>query len=330
MKEFTFYTQDDYVPLHWFLIECLWWIAVQRIPYPKSYSDRTLGHFGNDEQRPRGPALSETKLLALEPEYSELLKIAPSPMRVSDDYCDLPFLRGQLNELQSLDQQYPSWHVSSYHEDKIHTLEDKIANQVRWLNEHRAALDGPVMKLLAALKAGRVKAYGRMIMGGSIKEAELNQRRKSIVIDQIVPTLIPSEAWSLSNAAWDDCALQTEYFLYAAIEIHRDSLLTEFPPICDQIIDGGECDGLVITSADHKFDFADETQASPRSGRPTKNWDAFYIELTRRFIDGDLPSKQSAAAYELRIWFRDELGEDVGLSTIGEKLSSFFREIVNR
>lgn len=330
MKKFTFYTEDDNVPRYWFLIECIWWVAVQRIPFPESYRARSIDHFGNDENPPRGPILSETTILALEPEYTELLNISPCPMKVADDNSDLPVLREALKELQNLNQEYPSWNLSSFHQERIQALEDQIADQVRWLKEHRAALDEPVTKLLDALKAGRIKAYGRKIVGASIEAAERNQRLNSLVLDRIESKLIPASEWNLANADWDNCALQTEHHLYAAIEIHNNSLLTEFPPECEKISDGGHCDGLVITSADHKFEFADETQNSSRSGRPSKNWDAFYLELMRRFIDGNLPSKQSAAVYELRIWFQDELGEEVGLSTIAEKLSPFYNEFVSR
>lgn len=329
-RTFTFYSKDDYIPYLWYLVEAVWWISLQRVPDDHYGGQRLFEGFPNDGDQPLGIELSQTRVLALEKQFTDRAKISPNPMIVSDEYHSSETLLQNLEEYKAFLEQPHSQSVKSTYANVIGDIEDQLYERDRWLREHRKNLDVELTKLFVPLYEGRLRATGFKIRGSSVDEAKAHIRQHSLLFSTMKRVPISPDEWSLEGMSWDDCILQTDHHLYAGVAITRDELLSVFPPKCKPLKSGGMCDEYIVTSANHRIEFVEEEDSSSRTGRPTKDWDAFYLELSKRLIENSLPAKQSAAAYEFRIWFKDTLGEKVGLSTISEKLKPFYQEFIRR
>lgn len=330
-QQFTFYNEDDDIPFQWYLVEAVWWVALQRVPWGTRAGELIAeGWFEEDDELPPSdPELSQTGLLALEKEYTDNASLSPSPMTVRADYDSTRSLRASIRRIAKLDARLKVTGIPSHYSESIAAIEDQIFERDIWQQDHRKRFSLEAAKLFSALKEGSLTATGFKIFGRNYREVRKTIVSNSLNFKTMKRVTIRPDEWSLEGMLWDDCTLQTELNLYCCIAIHRDKLLTKFPPKLVSASNGGFCDDLFIVSEDKNVEIINDDAKGGKPGRPTKNWDAFYIELTDRLIKGDLPKKQSAAAYEMRMWFKDELGEKVGLSTISEKLKPFYHRFMH-
>lgn len=325
-KKFTFYNEDPEIPSQWYLVEAVWWLALQRVPWGTRAGELVAeGWFEEDDELPPSdPELSQTSLLALEKEYTDKANLSPSPMVVRADYDSTRSLRANIRRIAKLQARIKDKGIPSHYAETIEIIEDQIFEREIWRQDHLRQFSLDAANLFASLKGGSVTASGFKVFGKTFDEARKTIKSRSLNFRTMERISISPEEWSLDGMSWDDCTLQTELHLYCCVAIYRDELLSHFPPKLINSPNGGFCDDLFIVSEDKVFEFVEDDAKNTKPGRPTKNWDAFYLELTDRLMNGRLPKKQSAAAYEMRMWFKDELGEKVGLSTISEKLKPFY------
>ena len=325
-RNFDFYITTDFVPKYWYLLEAVWWIAFQCIPYYPNNARHLLESDFYEKSVSNDIALSNSHLMALEKEYTDKAGISPNPMTVSGNPIHKNAIDEQIADYQDFLQSLKGKVEADYYKKVIYDLEEQKANRDLWLKEHKKKLSIHVASLFSLIWEGKIRTTGFKVFGRTTEEAKRRIRDNSLVIGQLPREVISPEEWSLEAMKWDDCILQCEHHLFAGVAIHHNDILNAFPPKCERI-DGGLCDGLVISSERKKIKFIEEPEANnSKTGRPAKNWDAFYLELAKRIKSESLPEKQSAAAYEFRAWFHDALGESVGLSTISEKLKPFYRE----
>lgn len=322
-QAFKFYTEDDYVPQRWHLIEAVWWIAVSRIPYhgeresflesPSNYKDREF----------RSPFLTRSNIMALEREYTDEIGVSPSPF-IDNPFDHLDQIDEKILDLRHLiSETAPRWNRDL--KTELTALEDFVIECSEWTTQHNMKLDESVIKLFNSLKEGHLIAFGYKIPAENTHAVSGSMKSRSLRFREMQRQKIAPEEWSLKGFGWDNSTLECNHFVYAGIIVIRDHLLSKFSPVCQKIDNGGHCDGLIISSEKENFVFADDARDKAKSGRPAKDWDAFHLEIAKRLDASALPSKQTAAAYEMRDWFKTELDAEVGLSTLAEKLAPYWR-----
>jgi hypothetical protein len=63
-----------------------------------------------------------------------------------------------------------------------------------------------------------------------------------------------------------------------------------------------------------------------RRGRPSHDWEAFYIEIIRRANTPDgLPDKQADLEQSMLVWCQSKWGKEPGISTVREKISPIYK-----
>ena len=67
---------------------------------------------------------------------------------------------------------------------------------------------------------------------------------------------------------------------------------------------------------------------STKRGRPSLDWNSFYLELTDRIKSDDLPDKQESFIAEMQDWCIKNWGQQVGRSTLLQKISPFYKKYV--
>jgi hypothetical protein len=66
----------------------------------------------------------------------------------------------------------------------------------------------------------------------------------------------------------------------------------------------------------------------PAVGRPPLKWDDFHVEIAKRVQRGELPSKQEAYISEMQAWCVSRWGQEVGRSTLLQKIKPYYDSFV--
>ena len=67
-----------------------------------------------------------------------------------------------------------------------------------------------------------------------------------------------------------------------------------------------------------------------KRGRPSLDWNSFYLELTDRIKSDDLPDKQESFIAEMQDWCIKNWNQQVGRSTLLQKISPFYKKYVTK
>jgi len=215
---FKFYTEDDWVARRWYILEVIWWIATNRIPYNRpegAFIEDTYLDINTEYQNIR---LTHSELMAIESDYTDDLPMSPSPF-LHDKFIHTDALKSKLGDLKSLTESVPSVELDGFHHSEIREIEDEIFRRKQWVSEQKSKLDTHVLSIFTALKEGRLKALGFKLPATSVDLGNAYVKRKSLRFAYMNLVEILPEEWTLQGMLWDDCILQTENHIFAGIQL---------------------------------------------------------------------------------------------------------------
>lgn len=327
---YEFWTRDEHVTSEWFLFEALLWISDQRIPHAGESADWFVSEWQYSHFEPIPPDLSRSSLMHLEQVITDEAGIGPCPMSFHHYSSHVDEIEKRIIELEGF-LKVSKGAVKETYERQIRELEDLLHDRTEWMVDLEAYLDEAKTKLFMLLRKGELTAYGTKLPTRSMDSAKRHVKDHRLDYQTVKAEPIPPKAWNLSNVLWTDCALQTLANTYVCVFLKRDDLITSFRPIFKGLVKGGHVDGYMITNENPEIEETTESFKEPsisKTGRPSYNWDAFYIEVTRQIVSETLPVKQMAAVSDFQAWFLKTQNQSVGQSTIAEKLRPYYREFV--
>jgi hypothetical protein len=77
-------------------------------------------------------------------------------------------------------------------------------------------------------------------------------------------------------------------------------------------------------------DQPEKIKKTGQRGRPSLDWDTFFLELAGRIKNNDLPEKQEAFILEMQEWCIKHWGKEVARSTLLQKISPFYQRYVTK
>jgi hypothetical protein len=136
---------------------------------------------------------------------------------------------------------------------------------------------------------------------------------------------ISREFWASAHIDWEASCAQGRIATYKFVQIATNDLFKEFPlptplPAPSEVVQvGGNFvwTGSLTTEVPKRF-----------LGRPPFKWDEFHLEVAKRVKEDRLPSKQEAFIIDMESWCRDRWGQEVGRSTLLQKIKPYYDTFV--
>ena len=167
--------------------------------------------------------------------------------------------------------------------------------------------------LLTVLIEGRLRSQGQrsgLLTGEDIRAGASWQ--------DIPWEAIPSKFWSSCKIDWEKCRAKDGAAAYNSIVVDTDDLFRAFPLPSPQAATGVSKSGDYFVLSD---DVAGPTQ---KLGRPQEYpWDEFRLELARRAVKNQFPSKQEAFLADMQNWCRVP-----GDTSLKLKIAPYYQEFV--
>jgi hypothetical protein len=184
-------------------------------------------------------------------------------------------------------------------------------------------LDAYRLQVRNSLHAGRLTARGKKLPERvGIDEAP----DIDLPVDSRFES-IPREFWASANVEWKASCAQGRSATYKFIQVLTDDLFKEFP------LPDPRPAPEVLQMGDN-FVFSGELNTEPVMpsvvGRPPYPWDEFYVEVAKRVKEGKLPEKQEAFISDMQAWCRNRWGQEVGRSTLLQKIKPYYDEFVRQ
>lgn len=299
-----------------FLIEALYWRAFGRIP-PTSidahgedwrsnetreslsaelpyedYVDVGEARFAGIDPDPRGPEL-ENGVGYLEPASIKRLKLIFETQGAEPEV------------LERIGKDLIA------HEEYCSKLEAWKAQLEAYLEEFKA-------ELFLALRRSKIQAFGCLV---NAENYENEHELDDLVSSQSVP--IDPKVWNANGINWEASSLKRDEHEYVWIKLATSKLMELFPP--ELVLESHESKHLGLVYVAHQG--LSSQFSKSRRGRKPYNWEPFYVEVSRLYLAREMPQKKEAAIQYFIDWFKSEYGKRVGRSTIGEKLTPFFRSL---
>jgi hypothetical protein len=300
-----------------FLQEVLFWVAFRRLPVAINGIEGTeirnesreidyavdipdIVHWLYDEE-------CASANIPPDPRYAAAINGNPLSIEDCDDYIE---------EIASSDSR-PSY---------IHDLDELVAfkkNMELWLPQYESAIEYPASRIFVALKAGRIKAKGRLLPEKDLDSALALFSDEDFSIEDHLPVVeIPATFWSLKGIDFDDSAAASDFSRYCHIHCLTDEVFSVFPGDRWEPVFGVEKFGPTFLINDAAA--TRQIENIKQRGRPSYSWDAFHLEVATFIQKGQLPAKKEACIQHLQDWFHNTFGVRPSRAAIGERLKPYY------
>lgn len=219
-----------------------------------------------------------------------------------------------------------------------------------WQAQRKDYIDQFKSEIFLDIRRGNIKAYGSPIDTKlyNAMESEGNYDGPTILGTPESPTLIendgvdndvegfnwenwyenppaceiPAEAWISDRVDWENSRLLGREINYLWVHLRFDDVLEKYPPalLIDPTYTYSIGDNIAIVGTS----MVTTGPRPSKRGRPSFTWDRFHVEVTRRYINGEMPTKKEAAIQELQEWFTRELNENPQRTVISDKLTPYY------
>lgn len=331
-----FYAEAN-VPTKWYLCDLLYWVAFDVLPQ--------ADYFGLEpcEARQSFNIFYEAPLdignrflpAFISPENTKRVGMGPDPewlLSITNGIIDPHPITNYVDQVLTNRQENSPFITAQYTRDEIVQDNQFMPGKyvIDWMQDLESYLDRFKAELLLKLRDGELEAEGLVVPMAIDNEDEqlealydyfeANVVSKS-AYDRAFQRVTVSD-WIMRKINWHDCFIKHEDSLVCSIRGDLSDVMSVFPPkLIGQV-------NLNQTESGNMF-IADNSTTPKRQtaqmGRPRKNWDAVYVQLTKLVLEhGGLPRKQDAVAQELVNWYFDKFGERLGLSTVKARLKEFY------
>ena len=311
--------QEVWLPERCFLAEFLYWVALKRLPlaiddlrggdYRFSRECELCADFAIDT--PVSYSECEAAGLPPNPRYAAFIED-----RAVVDTKFLERIEGHIDSLSKSDQA----EVENMRQEALSHRKD-IDN---WDREFKQFLDYYKARLFIDLRDGKVVARGLKINGSSVEKIEVTIKNGDLKLEHLDVVTIDQNKWMYGNIDWDNSILLGEEYSFCWVQFDVESMLSLYPvpdlPTIGTI--KSLCDVYILDQ-----ETLGEVPREARRGRPSLPWESFHVEVAARAKQATLPEKKEAAISEFIDWFRDQLGITVSRSSVGQKLTPYYRRI---
>jgi len=292
-----------------FLKEAILWVAFYRFPTSEIIPDHVDVRFDNDSQEEYAPSYPDDYLGYISSEECIRVGLPTNP---------------EWDSLTEEDNYEPEFlemmHASSENEEQKQKLKTQIPiawerrkKQQEWQEKYEEYIELIESKIFVALREGKLKATGRLIPAGDEESHYTDFEHTEILADY----------WKLDKIDWEQSASDNAKGHYCHICVKTEQLLSLFPPPPAE-----EAKSVHMIAGQYLLDDeeAERVVAQSKRGRPSKNWDGFYVAVMDRLMAGGLPDKQEAFISEMQDWCVKHWGSSPGRSTILEKISPIYKK----
>jgi hypothetical protein len=303
-----------------FLYEALLWVGFNRFPL-LSYTENGVDfRFDNkkDDQTYEGEIPWENMYITTEECAS--VGLPPNPeyeALINDEYQ--PSVE-TIEKILSYDIEESEKKKLRIQLEEAKIQEEKIAI---WEEQFNAYTEVPISKIFLALREGRLKAFGRRLPHLSVeKSIKQLDKKSSWNWSDLEYEEIPEKFWRIDQIHWSSSAAESEDKHYIHIYVHTEELFSIFPiPAAEQTKNVLLIQGQYVLSHD-----APKTVLTKNRGRPSWDWDSFYLEVSERIKNETYPEKLEAFVLEMQGWCLTQWGFEPGRSTVLQKLSPFHKK----
>jgi hypothetical protein len=297
-----------------FLSELLYWVALKRFPVEMYDSRGDEFRFSRDCELFAGATLEDVSYSECEfaglppnPRYSEQGVIADAKfLKQMAEYIDA------LSEVDRLDLVARRQEAIA----QVKEIEDWDKDFMHFLEYYKS-------QLFLDLRDGKIIAQGINLKGSNVGELEETIEKNDLRLHQLEFLTIDQKHWLYSKIDWERNILYGADSSFCWVRFEVQALLSIYPlpalPAAGTVMK--LCDAYILDSQ------VDKVPRETRRGRPSLPWDLFHLEVAVRAKEQRLPNKKEAAISEFADWFRDKHGIAVGRSSIGQKLTPYYRRI---
>ena len=314
-----------------YLVEALYWAAVQRFPYvdydldgkPWRHGEAWLSEDPWDACRSRYGDLEdhECARIGLQPHW-KIAGLAHDRLRREMGLTKKAFNR-RLEAISAKDAgcSKGAWHnfLTQLFEAEKQALDEHLTSQ-------EVVLERAANALLEGLKAGNIRASGHpWPKGENFDSARPEPEHALETLNYANPREpIPAEHWGMGQTNWDFNRLDRSWVVYRMILVDTDDLFKAMPPCVDTTIRATDLDQdefVVQISKDLRLPL----RSRGAGGRPRKPEGDFYIEVIRRLIDGEFNfQKQEAEVAYFVEWSQRTHTEQLSSTWLKRRLRKVF------
>jgi hypothetical protein len=185
------------------------------------------------------------------------------------------------------------------------------------LEKYEVFLDSFRLRLRSLLHEGRLTSRGKKL-GSEIRIEEAAEI--DVPVNSVFEPISP-DFWASANVAWRANCAQGRRKTYKFIQLATENLFKEFPLPKPE-------PALEILQLGDNFVLPEELTTKPLTlpplGRPPLKWDEFHLEVAKVLKENKLPPKQEAFIGEMQAWCRIHWGQEVGRSTLLQKIKPYY------
>lgn len=310
-----------------FLQEAIIWAGFYRYPKSEIVPDRVDMRFDSDVQEEFEPHTSDWHGY-IESEEAVRVGLPPNPEWEALFDGEETYMLSDpdtINRLLELD-------IDEAEKDKLRKELVKSKKQAKiqteWDQKYEAYIEVIESKFFVALREGKIRAYGRKLPHHHLDKAyDLLDRKGSWSWFDMEHEEIPADFWRLEGVDWYKSSAQNGENHYFHIYVKTEELMDVFPAPCGEV-----ARSVSLIAGQYVLDDsqAEKIKKTRKRGRPSLDWDSFFLELAGRIKNDDLPEKQEAFIAEMQGWCLEHWGQEVGRSTLLEKISPFYQRYVTK
>jgi hypothetical protein len=310
-----------------FLQEAIIWAGFYRYPKSEIIPDRVDIRFDQDAQEEFEPHTPDWHGY-IESDEAVRVGLPPNPEWESlfndeDTYLSDPATIERLLELDLEEAEKEKLRQELVKSKK------RAEIQAGWNKKYEAYMELIESKFFVALREGKIKAVGRKLPHHDLETATgiLDGKEKRWSWFDMEHEDIPANFWRLDRIEWNQSSAENGESHYFHIYVKTDELMDAFPAP-----DGEDARSVSLVAGQYILDDSQaiKIKKTSKRGRPSLDWDTFFLELAGRIKNDDLPEKQEAFIAEMQDWCLEHWGQKVGRSTLLQKISPFYQRYVTK
>lgn len=199
--------------------------------------------------------------------------------------------------------------------EAMQTAKFYIEKVNKWDSAIEEALEAPKLKLLLALKEGKIKAFGRRLLGKELEEGILE-----------FPDFmeIDLKFWQYKSINWNDSIINSQEVHYIHILLNLEDLFKAFPEPEPEIVSIKSINGTLLLDV-NKSDNEDFKKNYVPRGRPSNNCIELHVEIAKYIKKYGILPKQMALISHLNDWYQKEFGKRISETAIKTYLKPYYQ-----
>lgn len=300
-----------------FLVEALMWAGFHRYPKSEIIPDQVDFRFDKDQLDDYQPRIIDDHGY-VDSDESVRVGLKPNPEwenLLADEDGDAYLYSDPVTIEKMLTLNLPKEEKKKY-EKALPLAKKRKQEQDDWDAEYEEHIEIIEAKLFVALKEGTLKSFGRPVTLNKDDCHDYGEHEE-----------ISASFWRQDSIDWNQSASENKKGHFCHIYVETNKLFELFPaPIPEKET------GVSLIAGQYLLD----NDATPKAmkfskrGRPSFDWDSFYLEITDRVKKDDLPDKQEALIAEMQAWCLEHWGRKVARSTLVQKVSPFHKKYVRK